>query len=118
MLADPQTITVSAVAKTLNRTGTGPDTGAFATAARDYRLTVTHNYGRRTRRTMRFAADTLVANPLVSGQNISQSVTIGFYVDAPAGYDATALKAVSDGFTSYLTASSGAAVAKLIGGES
>ena len=76
MFADPQSITVSGSAKTLNRTGTGPDTGAFASATRDRRLTITHNYGRRIRRTMRFQTDSLVANPLVSGQNINQSITI------------------------------------------
>lgn len=118
MFADPQTITVSTVAKTLNRTGTGPDTGAFASASRDRRLTINHNYGRRVRRTMRFQTDSLVANPLVSGQNINQSITIGFYVDLPAGYDATALKAEADGVVAYLAASSGAALTKLIGGES
>lgn len=118
MFADPQSITVSGAAKVLNRTGTGPDTGAFATSARDRRLSIVHNYGRRIRRTMRYSADTLVANPLISGQNISQSVTVGFYVDAPAGFDTTALKAEVDGLLAYLTASSGAAVTKLIGGES
>jgi len=118
LFSDTQTVTVSGSAKTLNRTGTGPDTGAFSTPTRDRRITIAHNYGRRIRRTMRFQVDTLVANPLISGQNVNQSITIGFYIDHPAGYDTTALKAEVDGVLGNLSATSGANITKLLGGES
>ena len=62
--------------------------------------------------------DSLVANPLVSGQNINQTVSVHLVVDAPNGYDTTLLKQDVDGYLAALTASSGALVAKLLAGES
>lgn len=118
MFADPQTMTVSGVAKTLNRTSSTPDGGKFGTADRAYLLGISHSYGRRHRHTARFQSDTLVANPLVSGQNINQSMTVYVTVDVPPGYDTATAKAVVDAFLVNLTASTGANVTKLLGGES
>ncbi len=118
MFATPVTITVNAIAKSLERTGTGIDQGAYSTADRSYRLSVSHNYGRRTRRVIKLIHDSLVANPLVSGQNVNQTVQIHTVIDTPPGYDTTLLKQDVDGYLAALTASSGALVAKLIAGES
>jgi len=118
MYADPQSVTVSGSAKTLNRTGTSPDGAAYATADRAYRMNILHSYGRRTRHTIRFIADTLVANPLVAGQNVSQSMTVSVTVDTPIGYDTAGAKAVVDGLLANLSATSGANITKLVGGES
>lgn len=118
MFSDPQTVTVNAIAKSLARTGTGQDTGSFATSDRAYRLSMAHSYGRRTRSTAKLQHDSLVASPLISGQNINQSVSVHIVVDRPAGYDATLLKQDVDGFVAWLAASSGSAVTKLLGGES
>jgi hypothetical protein len=118
MFSDPQTVTVSGVAKTLNRTGSTENGGKFATADRSRQLNVIHTYGKRTRHTVSLKTDTLVANPLVAGQNINQSMTVYLTVDFPAGYDAATAKAEVDGFLSNLTATSGANLPKLLGGES
>lgn len=118
MFADPISITVSGSAKSLARTGTGPDTGGFATSARDYRLSIAHSYGRRTRRVIKLTSDTLVPNPLVSGQNVNQTMSVHMVVDTPAGYDAATAKAVVDAFTAFMSANTGANVTKLLGGES
>jgi hypothetical protein len=118
LYTEPYVVTVSGAAKSLNRTGTGPDTGAFATADRAYRVSVNHTYGRRVRRNIQFIGDTLVANPLISGQNISQSVSVSLTVNHPAGFDTAAMKAHVDGFLAKLSASSGADITKLLGGES
>lgn len=117
MFADPQTVTVSGVGKTLNRTASTETGGSFATSDRAYKLKVLHSYGRRERHTFRLQFDSLVANPLVSGQNINQSMTVSVTVDVPPGYDTAAAKAVVDGVLANLTASTGANVTKLIGGE-
>lgn len=117
MFADP-TITISGSAKSLKRTGMGADSGGFATADRAHRLTIAHAYGKRSRRVIKLTQDTLVASPYISGQNISQSMSVHLVVDTPAGYDAATAKAVVDGFLAYLAASSGAAVTSLLGGES
>jgi hypothetical protein len=52
MFSDPQTVTVSGVAKTLNRTGSTENGGKFATADRSRQLNVIHTYGKRTRHTV------------------------------------------------------------------
>lgn len=118
MFADPFTITVNAIAKSLGRTGTGIDTAAYSTSDRAYRVTIAHTYGRRTRRMAKMVHDTLTANPLVSGQNINQTVSVHLVIDSPPGYDTTLLKQDVDGYLAWLSASSGAAVTKLLSGES
>jgi hypothetical protein len=118
MFADPFTITVNAIEKSLGRTGTGIDTAAYSTGDRAYRVLISHSYGKRTRRMAKMVHDSLVANPLVSGQNINQTVSCHLVVDAPPGYDTTLLKQDVDGYLAWLAASSGAAVAKLLAGES
>jgi hypothetical protein len=118
LFTDPITITVNAIAKSLGRTGTGIDTAGYSTADRAYRVQVSHSYGRRTRRMAKMIHDSLVANPLVSGQNVNQTVSVHLVVDSPPGYDTTLLKQDVDGYLAWLTASSGAAVTKLLAGES
>lgn len=118
MFADPQTITIDTVAQTLNRTGSTENGGRFATSNRSHRLDVNHQYGKRVRHQIKLQFDTLTANPLISGQNVSQSMSTYLVVDLPAGYDTVAAKKVVDGFIAYLAATSGAQVTKLLGGES
>lgn len=118
MYSDPQTLTVSGVGKTLNRTGSTATGGEFATADRAYLLSVAHQYGRRTRHVVKLKFDSLVANPLVSGQNVNQSMSIALTVDVPAGYDTATAKAAVDALIANLSATSGANITKLLGGES
>lgn len=117
MFSDPQTVTVSGNAKTLNRTNSTDSGGKFATAARDYQMSVIHSYGKRSRHTIRLQFDSLVANPLVAGQNVQSSISTYLVVDTPNGYDTAAAKAVVDGFLANLSATSGANITKLLGGE-
>lgn len=117
MFADPQTVTVSGVGKTLNRTSSTENGGKFATSDRAYKESILHSYGRRERHTVQLQFDSLVANPLVSGQNVNQSMTARLVIDVPPGYDAATAKAVVDGFLANLTATSGANITKLLGGE-
>lgn len=118
MFTEPQTITIDTVAQTLNRLGSGENTGRFGTSDRSHSLLVSHQNGRRLRHQIRLQKDTLVPNPLISGQNVNQSMSVFLVVDVPVGYDVAAAKKVADGFLAYLQASSGVAVTKLLGGES
>jgi len=60
----------------------------------------------------------IAADPLLAGVNVKAGMSAYLVVDVPAtGYDAAAQKAVVDGFLAYLTASTGAKVAQLLGGE-
>jgi hypothetical protein len=60
----------------------------------------------------------IATDPLLAGQSIPVSMSAYLVVDVPlVGYDQTQQKAVVDAFTAYLTASSGAKVTQLLGGE-
>lgn len=118
MFSDPQSVTISGSAKTLNRTGSTEFGGRFAASDRAYQYSVDHAYGKRVRHTVRLKADSLVTNPLVSGQNVNQSMSVSLTIDVPNGYDTATAKAVADGFLANLSAATGANLTKLIGGES
>lgn len=118
MFADPQVFTVNSVAKSLNRTGTVNDGARYASPTRDRRLEINHQYGRRQRHQFKLTTDTLVASPLITGQNVSQSMSVYIVVDLPIGYDVATAKMECDAFIANLSASSGANVSKLLGGES
>lgn len=118
MYTDPMVVTISGAAKSMNRTGSTANGGSFSTADRAVRVDVAHTYGTRTRHLFKITVDTLVPNPLISGQNVQQSMSAHLVVNVPNGYDTTTSKGVVDGLLAYLTASSGVAVTKLIGGES
>lgn len=118
-LADPQSVIVATVSQTLPRTGSGPNSGSFRTADGKYTLDVSHQYGRRQRRTIRLSDKKISADPLVPSQNVASSMSTYIVVDTPVnGYTAAEAKAVVDALVAYLTASSGARVAQLLGGES
>lgn len=102
----------------MNRTGSSDSGGKFSTADRVYKMIIDHREGRRAQRRLKLQHDSLVANPLITGQNVNQSVSVSLLVDHPVGYDTASLKLDIDGFVAYLAASSGAAVTKLLGGES
>lgn len=118
MFSDPQSVTVSGAAKVLNKLNSTPSGAEYATSDRAYKWNVSHTYGRRHRHTLRHQFDSLVANPLVSGQNINQSMSIYITVDVPPGYDTATAKANVDGLLANLSATSGANITKLVGGES
>lgn len=118
MYSDPQSVTISGSAKTLNRLNSTPQGSGWSTADRAHKMSIAHTYGRRDRHTVRFQFDSLVANPLVSGQNVNQSMSVYLTADVPPGYDTATAKAVIDGFLANMTASTGANITKLLGGES
>jgi len=119
LFTDPQAVTISGSAKSLNRTVSTESGSRFATADRAHQMSVSHSYGKqRTRHEARLKVDTLVANPLVSGQFVNSSMSVYLVVDVPNGYDTATAKANTDGLIANLSASSGANITKLIGGES
>jgi hypothetical protein len=117
--SDPQTVTINAIDNTLPRTGSGMDSGVFSKDDGSVVLSVRHRYGRRTRRELRLQHSKVAPDPLISAQNIKHSLTIYFAIDTPVtGYTVTEAKQIGDALVAYLTASSGANLTKLLGGES
>jgi len=119
MLADPQSVTISATPYTLARTSSGVNLGEFTTADSTIKERVQHMYGGRTRRLIRIDHKKIAADPLISAQSIEYSMGCYVVFDLPrTGYTAAEAKAIWDGFAAQLAASSGAMVTKVLGGES
>lgn len=119
--ADPQTVTINAVAQSMPRTSSGNNSGAFRTADGLVQLTLSHRYAKgRANRLIRLDHAKTAADPFLAGTNVRYNGSVWLVTDFPSdyGYTLTEAKQVVDGFTAYLTASSGANITKLLGGES
>jgi hypothetical protein len=115
--ADPQSVTINAVANTLPRISTGVNTSAYSKDDGTVKVTVSHDYGKRTRRTIRLDHSKIAADPLTA-ENAKFSMSTYVVVDVPvSGYSIAEAKQVVDALSAYLTAGSGSAVTKLLGGE-
>ena len=118
-LSDPQSVTINAVANSLPRVLSGP--GALSKYQKDDAngaLTVAHTYGKRTRSQVRLDFRKVAPDPLISAQNIYYSMSAYLVVDRPiTGFTITEAKQIVDALTAWLTASSGANVTKVLGGE-
>ncbi len=116
--ADPQSITINAVATSLPRTSSSANSGVFTSNDGLIRETVSHAYGKRNRRTFRIDHSKVAADPFLSGVNTKYSMSAYVVVDVPVtGYTVTEAKQVVDGLMAALTASSGSKITQLLGGE-
>lgn len=116
--ADPQSVTINSIANTLPRTSNGVNSGAFTKDDATVKLGVSHQYGKRVRRQIRLDHQKYAADPLVSAQNVLRSMSAYLVVDVPIqGYTVVEQKQIVDALTAYLTASTGAKVTQLLGGE-
>jgi len=116
--ADPQSVTINAVAQTLPRISSGQNSGVFQKDDTTVKLTVSHSYGNRVRRQIRLDFSKIAADPLMASVNVRLSMSAYLVVDVPpTGFTVTEAKQIVDGLTAYLTASSGARVTQLLGGE-
>lgn len=119
--ADPQSITINSVATSLPRTGSTINSGTFQKDDGTVKMTVSHALNKRARRTIRVDHTKVVPDPLFPSQNKPVSMSVYIVVDTPpvgGGYSNADIKYVVDALTGYLSASSGAKVTQLLGGES
>lgn len=120
--SDPQTVFVDTVAQSLPRTGISEDTGRFTKEDGSYELLIGQQKGRRSRQSIRLTSRKTapdVLNPVLN-KDVSMSVTL--VVDTPSaasggGYSLTEKKQIVDALVAFLSASSGANVSRLLGGE-
>jgi hypothetical protein len=116
--ADPQSVTINAVANTLPRTSSGVSSGVFTKDDGTVKLTVSHTNGKRTRHQLRIDFSKIAPNPLISAQNIQYSMSTYLVVDVPpTGFTIVEQKQIVDALTGYLTATSGSKTTQLLGGE-
>lgn len=117
--ADPQSVTINAVANSLPRTSSGTNSGVFTKDDGLVKLTVSHQLGKRNRSMVRVDHSKIAADPLLAGVNVKASMAVYLVVDSPeTGYTLAETKQVVDGLVAYLTASTGARVTQLLGRES
>lgn len=119
MFPDPQSVTINGTANTLPRTGSGNNSGVFRKDDGTVAMSISHQYGKRTRRQIRIDHKKVAADPLVSAQNLEYSMSMYIVVDVPpVGYTPTEVKQIWDGFLANLAASTAANTVKFLGGES
>nr|UJQ85662.1 MAG: hypothetical protein 2 [Leviviridae sp.] len=119
MLADPQSVTINAVAQSLPAIARGVNVSSYQKDDGTVKLSISHQYGKRIRRTARLDFSKIVADPLVPAQNQKVSMSTYLVIDQPiTGLTIAEIKQVVDGLTAYLTASTGAKVTSIVGGES
>jgi hypothetical protein len=117
-LADPQSVTLTSGAVSLPRTSTGTNTTTYTSADSAANLTVSHTYGKRTRRIAKVTSTKITTDPLITGQNLRVSASAHVVLDVPpAGFTAAEQKYLLTAIATWLTASSGANATKLVGGE-
>jgi hypothetical protein len=83
MFTDPQTVTVSTIAKSLARTESGDHTGAFESTVDGLVLSVSHALARRNRSTVRLDCNKTSADPLVPSTNRPYSMSVYLVLDCP-----------------------------------
>lgn len=117
--ADPQSVTINAVAQTLPRISSGVNNGVFQKDDSTVRLTVSHSYAKgRARRMLRLDHSKIAADPLMASTNVRLNGGVYLVTDFPeTGYTVAEAKQIVDALTAYLTASSGARATQLLGGE-
>jgi len=112
-LADPQTIN----SQTLARTSLTDAGGTFRSADGTAVFKVSHVYGRRTRRTVRFE-HSKIAIDVLTAQNTRVSASIYLVADVPKeGYSVTEVNTLVSAFATWLTSTAGANTIKVLGGE-
>lgn len=117
-LADPQSVTINSVAVSLPRTSMNTNAGVFTSLDQNVKETVSHQYGKRVRHLFRIDHRKVAADPLLAGQNNEYSMAAYVVFDVPSvGYTAAEAKQVVDGFLAQMTASSGALITRILGGE-
>jgi len=117
-LSDPQSITISGTAISLPKTSVGPNASSYTSADTTTIETVSHQYGKRTRRAIKLSVSKVSADVLVPSSNVRNSASCTVVFDVPVnGYTVAEVKAVWDGFAAQLAASSGVLVTQVLGGQ-
>lgn len=117
MFADPQSVTVATVAKSLPATSREPNRSVYTMDTGDYQLSIYKAQGRNRRRryTVRLDNRKVAPDPLASANNLVYSLSVYFTVDMPeVGYTNAEAKDVALALTAWLTSAN---LLKVVGGE-
>jgi len=118
-LADPQTVTVNAVAKSLPRVASGDYQGVFQDLADGLVLRVSHTQGRRNRDVVRLEISKISADITVPSNNVPYSMSVQLVMDSPSqGFTTTELTNNLKALVDWFSATSYANVTKVVNKES
>lgn len=113
-LADPQSVTVNAVAVSLPRTGFDP-IGTFTSANRKHVLTISHEAKARFRSQVKLRFDDTVADPMVPDRNIPVNATAYLVIDYPKnGIDTVTVAKLVEALVDWLNDTN---ITKVVTGE-
>jgi len=116
MFADPQSVTVNAVAQSLPATSRKDDSSVYTKDDGSYKLTVGHRYLKeRNRFTVRLDATKIAADPLTSSNNRIYSTSVYIVMDKPTvGYTNAEVKDIALALAAWSTSVN---LLKVLGGE-
>lgn len=116
MLADPQSVTVNAVAQSMPRTIVGTKQATYAKSDETFKLNISHaNSKGRIRSMARIDQRAIVADPLTA-VNDYETLSVYLVIDRPeVGFSSTQVDQLVTGFKSWLDSTM---VGKLYGQES
>lgn len=114
--SDPQTVTVNAVAQTLANISRSAQSSEYRKDDGTYDLKISHNEGKRNRRTARLDFQKVAADPFEPALNQKFTGSVYCVIDVPVtGWTNTEIKDITLGLTAWLTSAN---VLKILGGES
>jgi hypothetical protein len=115
MFADPQSITVNAVAQSLPAIERNGNSSTYQKDDGAYKLTVSHQYGKRKRFQVRVDTSKIAADPLAAANNQIYGASVYLVIDGPnVGYSNSELRDLSAALTGWATSAN---VLKVLGGE-
>lgn len=115
MFADPQSITVNAVAQSLPATERNGQSSVYKKDDDTYRLTIGHQYGKRNRFTVRVDAQKTAPDPLVASNNQVYTLSAYLVVDKPpVGYTNAEARDIAVALSAWATSAN---LLKVLGGE-
>lgn len=118
--SDPQTVKVNGTNDvSVPRTSVKDTSSTYTSNDGLTKLTISTQEGRRKRHTVRIDVKKIIASTLNSSQNEEVSASAYLVLDRPlSGYTVEELRKLAEGLCSFLTSTEGAALKKLVGGES
>lgn len=115
MFADPQSITINAVAQSLPAIARNGNSSEYSKDDQSVKLTIGHQFGNRKRFTVRVDANKIAADPLASANNQRYSASVYLVMDAPnVGYSNAEIRDLAAALTSW---AGSANLLKVLGGE-
>lgn len=116
MFADPQSVTVNAVAESLKRIKTGDQRSTYRSVDGEFELTVTHDEKNRCRRAVVLTQKIVAEDPFLTGTNRSYSQSASLVLNHPAvGFTSTQIDNLAQALVDY---ASDALIDQIIAGES